>query len=62
MKRIYITEGLIRYSVKIYKSSGKTAIVIKMVGENFPEWGSIIDPTINERKYAKDIIKTWASK
>jgi len=63
MKRIYITEGLITYSVRSEKietnSNYDTAISIKMVGERFPVWGTIIKSTDNVRQFAKGIIKSW---
>ena len=64
MARIYITEGLITYSVQSYpvqtNSNYNTAVNIKMVGERFPAWGTIIKSTENVRKFAKDMIKSWA--
>ena len=46
MARIYITEGLITYSVQSKpietNSNYNTVITIKMVDERFPAWGGII--------------------
>jgi len=61
---MYITEGIIKYRVDTRKletnSNYNIGISIKMVGENFPEWGTTIKSTDNARKYAKEVIKTWA--
>lgn len=68
MKRFYITEGLIKYSITTKSvengshSAYDTSIHIHMVGEKFPVWGAIIKGTDNARKIAKDIIKTWTEK
>lgn len=66
MKTIYIKEGLLSYSVQVRKietnSNYDTAISIKIVGEKFPKWGTIIKSTDNVRKLAKEIIKTWTKK
>ena len=63
MTRIYITEGLITYSVQSRQiesdSNYNTAISIKMVGERFPAWGTIIKSTENVRQFAKRVIKSW---
>jgi hypothetical protein len=60
---MYITEGIIRYRVEAKKiqtnSNYDTAITIKMVGERFPVWGTIIKSTDNVRSFAKSIIKSW---
>jgi hypothetical protein len=62
-KRIYITEGLITYSIQSRQietnSNYDTTISIKMVGERFPAWGGIIKSTDNVRKFAKRVIKSW---
>jgi hypothetical protein len=64
MARIYIREGLITYAVETRpmetNSNYDTAISIRMVGERFPAWGTIIKSTENVRKYAKAKIKSWA--
>ena len=64
MARIYITEGLITYSVQSNlietNSNYNTAICISMVGEKFPAWGTIIKSSENVRKFAKTVIKSWA--
>lgn len=63
MARIYITEGLITYSVQSKpietNSNYNTVITIKMVDERFPAWGGIIKSTDNVRKFAKRVIKSW---
>lgn len=63
MARIYIREGIITYAVTSRKletnSNYDTAISIKMVGERFPAWGTIIKSTENVRKFAKAKIKSW---
>jgi len=65
MARIYITEGLIRYSVATRKletnSNYNTAISIHMIGTRYPAWGTIIKSTENVRAYAKAVIKKWAN-
>ena len=62
MARIYIKEGLITYSVKTQtletNSNYNTSISIKMVGNRFPEWGTVIKSTDNVRKTAKEVIKS----
>lgn len=63
MKTIYITKGVVRYAVKSYliesNSNYDTAIHIKMVGEKFPQWGTVIKATDNVREYAKKVIDSW---
>ena len=63
MARIYITEGIIRYSVETRKletnSNYNVGISIRMVGERFPAWGTVIKSSDNVRKCAKKIIKSW---
>ena len=64
-KRIYINAGLITHSVKsetiITDSNYNTSIQIKMVGFNFPIWGTVIKSTDNVRQYAKEVINTWTN-
>jgi len=64
MARIYIREGLITYAVETRpmetNSNYDLAISIRMVGERFPAWGTIIKSTENVRKFAKAKIKSWA--
>jgi hypothetical protein len=64
MARIYIKEGLITYAVETRarntNSNYDLAISIRMVGERFPAWGTIIKSSENVRKYAKAKIKSWA--
>lgn len=62
-KRIYIKSGVLTYSVKSelmdVKSVYNTAIEIRMVGFNFPVWGTVIKSTDNVRERAKEIINCW---
>jgi hypothetical protein len=59
-KRIYITEGIITYSVKSENINNNcTLITIKMVDARFPSWITTITPKDNVRKYAKAVIKSW---
>ena len=66
MKTIYTQSGLIRYAVTTSKletnSNYDTAMHIKIVGERFPAYGTIIKSTDNVRKIATELINSWANK
>ena len=66
MKTIYLQYGLIKYAVSErimdVKSNYNKAIHIRMVGEHFPQWGTVIKETDNTREYAKKVINSWAKR
>ena len=66
MRTIYITRGLITYSVKATPMIADAnvqgewlKVSIKMVGERFPEWGSALRSTENVREFANKVIDSW---
>ena len=66
MAIIYITKGIIKYAVDTRiietNSNYNKAIHIRMVGEKFPSWGTIIKETDNTREWAKKVIDLWVKK
>lgn len=65
MKRIYITEGLFTYAVETRPietdSNYDMGISIRLVGNRYPECGTIIKSTDNARAWAQNKIKSWIS-